>query len=97
MARRNKGEEKAIARQRIGILLHQAQARVGGPDEDLADRYADLAIRISRRYQMGTPPGICRKCRSYRRHTNTRIRVHRGRVITTCQCGHIHRRPLHGP
>lgn len=97
--RRDKGEEKRIVAQRIGILLRRARDEALGPDADLADRYAGLSIRLSRRYQHPLPRDqkaqLCRKCGAYRTPASSRVRMHRNRIITTClRCGDVHRRPL---
>ncbi len=96
--RRNKGEERQIVARRLDALLASARAEALGPDADLADRHAAIATHVSRRYQMPLRPHqktqVCRACKRYRRAATTRVRIHRGRLITTCQCGHVHRRPL---
>lgn len=97
--RRNKGEEKQIARRRVHTLLSAARDEALGPDTDLADRYARLARRVAMRYQLTLAPDqktqVCRDCGAYRVPAHTRVRVHRGRIVTTClACGSIRRRPL---
>lgn len=98
--RRDKGQEKRAAAARVRSLLARAADEARGPDADLADRYADLATSISKRYQlrMGQEARIqvCRSCGRYRRAgAGVRVRLHRGRLITTCNaCGALHRRPL---
>lgn len=100
--RRKKGAEKSIARKRIHTLLGRADAESHGPDADLADRYAHLARRVAMRYQLplgsAAKARICRACHAYQVPGRTRrVRVHAGRVVTTClRCGHVTRRPLHG-
>lgn len=97
--RRNKGEEKHLARRRIDRLLAVARREALGPDRDLADAHAGLALRIARRYQTGLRRDqraqVCRKCATYRTHETCRVRLRAGRVTTTClRCGDVHRRPL---
>ncbi len=97
--RRNKGEEKHLARKRIHRLLLAARSEAGGPDADLADRYGELALRVARRYQVPLYPDqkaqVCRKCGAYRTTGSSRVRLRAGRITTTClRCGHVHRRPL---
>lgn len=96
--RRNKGEERQIAARRIDALLDRARGETLGPDADLADRYATIASQVARKYQMPLRPHqkaqVCRSCQAYRRSETHRVRIHRGRIITTCPCGRIHRRPL---
>lgn len=97
--RRNKGEEKQTARQRIDDLLAQARREALGPDDDLADRAASVALAVARRYQAPLRPSqkvqVCRACATYRRAATSRVRVHRGRIVTTClACRTVRRRPL---
>ncbi len=98
--RRNKGEEKRIARIRVRSLLQAARTEALGPDADLADRYALLARRISTRYQQPFFPDqkvqVCKGCNAYAvPGRNRRTRIQRGRIVTTClACGRIDRRPL---
>ncbi len=100
MARRDKGAERRIARGRIQRLWQAAEGEALQGDGDLADRYAGLAHRIALRYQQ--PWGAagklrrCPGCHEFRvPGRNTRTRIQRGRVITSClACGHVRRRPL---
>lgn len=97
--RRNKGEEKVLARRRIDRLLAAARAEALGPDRDLADAHAGLALRVARRYQTGLrrdqKAQVCRKCGAYRTPDSSRVRLRAGRITTTClRCGSVHRRPL---
>lgn len=98
--RRKKGAEKGIARERIHALLDRADAEAGGPDADLADRYAQLARRVAMRYQLPLGPAakarLCRTCDSHQTPGRTRrVRIHAGRIVATClRCGAVTRRPL---
>lgn len=97
--RRNKGEEKQTARRRIDRLLTAARSEALGPDRDLADRHAGLALRVARRHQTGLRPDqkaqVCRRCGAYRTHDSSRVRLRAGKITTTClRCGAVHRRPL---
>jgi ribonuclease P protein subunit RPR2 len=96
--RRNKGEERAIVHKRIDTLFAAARKEALGPDDDLSDRYAQLSMRVARRYQAGLGPNkhaMCRSCKTYRRPATSRTRIHRARIVTTClTCGEVRRRPL---
>jgi len=84
-----KPQIKQIARERIAILFGQAK-RVYAESPELANRYVELARRISMRQR-------CRIDREFRRQfchhcyaylapgRNMRVRVHRGNVIVTCR------------
>ncbi|MCX6696562.1 MAG: ribonuclease P [Methanoregula sp.] len=84
-----KPSTKLIARERIAVLFYQAK-RVHAEMPDLANRYVDLARRISMRQRI-------RIDREYRRQfchhcyaflvpgRNMRVRVHRGNVVVTCR------------
>ncbi len=91
--RRNKSQERHIAKGRIDRLLRNAEREALGPDPDLADRHAALAKRVAMRYQIPCRP-LCRCGVFPVPGRNTRVRIHAGRVITTCTCGHIRRRPI---
>lgn len=81
------------------ILFREAsQAFPGEPA--LSDRYVALARRISMRQRVRIPRELqrrfCQKCHAYLvPGVNARVRVHRGRVVTTCLvCGYRRRYPL---
>ena len=89
-----------IARERIDILMREAdQAALAGRME-LADRYVDLARRVGMRYNVRVPTTyrrrFCRGCYRYLQPgVSSRTRLSRGRVVTTClRCGHVSRIPL---
>lgn len=89
-----------IARERIDILMTEAdQAALAGRME-LADRYVDLARRVGMRYNVRVPTTyrrrFCRGCYRYLQPgASSRTRLSRGRVVTTClRCGHVSRIPL---
>ncbi len=98
--RRDKGQERRIARERVQNLFSMAHDASQGPDADLADRYATLARRIAMRYQIPLTPSqktqMCRACGTYRvPGRNARVRLQRGRIVTTClSCDTVRRRPL---
>lgn len=103
MARRHKGEERDIAVRRIDTLLALARAQTlasRGGEAGLADRYALLASRIATKYQSGMARRqkvqVCRGCHAYLGGAGAvRVRVHAGRIVTTClKCGQVRRRPL---
>jgi len=79
---------KVIARERIAILFGQAQ-RVYAEDPLLANRYVDLARRISMRQRVRIDREFrrrfCHHCYAYLvPGRNMRVRVHRGNVVVTC-------------
>jgi RNase P subunit RPR2 len=98
--RRNKGEERAVARSRIDALLAVARAeRLAHPGSPLPHRHGTLALRIAQKYQSGLAPHqkaqLCRKCGAFRGADASRTRVRPGHVATTClKCGHISRRNI---
>lgn len=98
MARRNKGEERTIARERIARLVQLAEQATRADRRDRADRYAQLAWLIKTRYQArGTAIDgrICRKCKTFHTSATARVRVRDGRRVVTClACGAVRRRVL---
>lgn len=89
-----------IARERIVLLMEQADRAALAGKMDLADRYVDMARRVGMRYNVRFPlmyrRRFCKGCYRYLQPGSTsRIRMNRGRVVTTClRCGHVMRRPL---
>jgi ribonuclease P protein subunit RPR2 len=89
-----------IARERIDLLMKEADRAATAGRLDRADRYVDMARRVGMRYNVRVPTAyrrrFCRACYGYLMPgTTSRIRVKRGRVVTTClRCGHVNRIPL---
>lgn len=97
VARRNKGEEKAIAHDRVARLVALAgeALREGRPER--ADRYADLSWRLKETYQLRGSAIEGRACRACRRFlvpgVTARVRLTGGRRSVTCLgCGAVRRR-----
>ncbi len=92
-------EQERLARERIRILFECA-GKAFPTDPALADRYVLLARRIAMRHRIRIPRDIrrrfCRYCSSYLVFgVNARVRIHRGKVVVTCQvCGRQRRYPL---
>lgn len=90
----------SIARERMDLLMEQADQAALAGKMDMADRYVDMARRIGMRYNVRFSPGhrsrFCKACYRYLLPGSTsRTRMSRGRVVTTClRCGHVMRRPL---
>ena len=84
-----------IARERIELLMREADSAALGGRMDLADRYVELARRIGMRYNVSVPTAfrrrLCRGCYHYLLPgVTSRTRLNRGRSVTTClRCGHI--------
>jgi ribonuclease P protein subunit RPR2 len=67
--------------------------------QDLADRYVDIARRISMRHRVSIPRelkrNVCKNCSGYLAPgVNARVRIDGRNVLITCQrCGGIKRYP----
>jgi ribonuclease P protein subunit RPR2 len=101
VVRRNKGEERAIARERIAKLVTLADDAMRARRDDLAHRYAELAWALKTTYQLrqcGIEPRICRACKAFLVPGRTsRVRIAGGVRVTTClRCGAIRRKVLTG-
>jgi ribonuclease P protein subunit RPR2 len=89
-----------IARERMELLMEQADQAALAGQMDLADRYVDMARRVGMRYNVRFQPThrrrFCKSCYRYMLPGSTsRTRMSRGRVVTTClRCGRVMRRPL---
>ncbi|NIP33312.1 MAG: hypothetical protein GWN18_00145 [Thermoplasmata archaeon] len=89
-----------IAKERMDLLMEQADVAALEGKMDLADRYVDLARRVGMRYNVRFRPEhrlkFCKACYRYLLPGSTsRTRLNRGRSVTTClRCGHVTRRPL---
>ncbi len=87
--RKKPADQTRIARERIQQLFAQAD-RIFDERPDLADRYVQLARRISMKYKVRIPPELkrkfCRHCYKYLRPgANARVRNQKGRVIYYCE------------
>lgn len=99
VARRRKGQERKIARERIGVLFGLAESEAGRGNVDRANRYVELARKIGMRYNVRLASAhkrrVCGNCHAYLLPPKTaRVRVGESRVITTClACGTVMRFP----
>ena len=99
VARRNKGEEREIARDRIARLVELAHDALRAARPDRANRYAELAWRIKTTYQMrgsAIDGRVCRACHAFLLPgVSSRVRIRDGRRATTClACGVVRRKVL---
>jgi ribonuclease P protein subunit RPR2 len=89
-----------IAKERMELLMEQADKAALDGRMDQADRYVDMARRVGMRYNVRFRPEqrqrFCKACYRYLLPGSTsRTRLNRGRSVTTClRCGHVTRRPL---
>jgi ribonuclease P protein subunit RPR2 len=97
MGRRSQtSESRRLARERIEILFDRAREFFPA-DPRRADRCVDLARRIAMRQRVRIPRELrrrfCRRCSAYLVPGSTlRVRVHRGKVVTTClRCRELRR------
>jgi len=99
---KKKANRQRIAKERIDILLTEAEKQALAGDLELADRYAFMARKIGMRYQVKMPCGFklkfCKKCLSYLVPSkNARIRMTGGRLTRQClKCGSYYRIPIGG-
>ncbi len=97
MGRRSQTQEsRRLARERIEILFERAR-EFFPVDPALSDRCVDLARRIAMRQRVRIPRELrrrfCRRCSAYLVPGSTqRIRVRRGKVVSTCLKCRSHRR-----
>lgn len=99
LVRRNKGEERAIARDRVARLVELAEEALRAGRDERAHRYAELAWRVKTTYQLrGTAIDgrACRACHAFLQPGRTsRVRLTGGRRTATClRCGAMRRTPL---
>ncbi len=101
MHAKRKKQYKEIAAKRITLLLHQAEQMAKTGRFTYANRYVELARKLSMRYLVPLPSEykqqICRHCYHYLLPGRTaRTRIHRGHLILYClHCHQFMRRPLH--
>jgi ribonuclease P protein subunit RPR2 len=86
------GEAKKIARERIAILFRRAEETFR-ENPDWSDRYMLLARKIAMRQRTGIDPSLRRRlCRHCYRFlvpgVNMRVRIRKGKVVTTCLICH---------
>jgi len=97
---RDKRERRAIARERIGILMGLAERASLDGKSERADRYARLAKSIGMRYNARLSRDvrmrICKGCGAYLAPGKTaRVRTSRKMLCVTCRaCGRVWRMPL---
>lgn len=90
-----------IASERISILFELADCKAIEHKFELADRYAQLARRISTRYNIRLPREhkrkICKSCNRYLLPgVNLRVRTYRAKIIYRClNCNRIYRLPFY--
>jgi len=99
VVRRNKGEEREIAQERIFRLMDLAAAAQRKGRADRANRYAELAWRVKTRYQIarsGLESSVCRACHAFLTPgVSARVRLTGGRRSVTClACGATRRKVL---
>ncbi len=100
-----KGEIKDLAYQRILRLLSFAE-KIYRQEPELADRYGQLALELSKRARLHYPDvlkaKVCRKCGAFMVLGETqRVRIKKkGKtkliVVTCLKCGYTRRYPLKG-
>ncbi len=97
---KKKTMRQGIAKERIKILLAQAEEQALAGEMELADRYAFLARKIGMRYQAKMPLGFklkfCRNCNSFMvPGKNSRFRMTGGRLTRQClKCNSYYRLPI---
>lgn len=97
---RRKDKRRMIARERIEILLALAEEAAVAKKYDRAGRYAYLARKIGKRYNVRMPSGFkaryCKHCGTYRIPGRTsRTRIHGGWLIVHClKCGKKYSKPV---
>ncbi len=93
--------QKVIASQRITYLFRLAETCAREGKLVLANRYVELARKISMKYLVPIPTEFkrrfCTHCYQYLLPPITcRVRIHRGMIITYCLCcKQYSRMPLH--
>ena len=85
----NKKIQKEIAKVRIEKLFYMAECRALEGRQNLADRYVEIARKLSMRYLTPIPKrfkrNYCKHCYSYLLPgSNCRVRIYRGRCIVFC-------------
>jgi ribonuclease P protein subunit RPR2 len=97
---KDKQFQKSIAHKRINKLFYMAEQKALSGNLPLANRYVDIARKISMRYLLPMPSEFkrrfCKHCYSYLLpDSNCRVRIHRSKLIIYCNnCKRYTRIPL---
>ncbi len=88
--KKDKKTQKIIAKNRIDKLFLLAEKNARSEKFDLADRYVEIARKISMRYLVPIKKEykrkFCKHCYSYLMPgSNCRIRIHRNKIIIFCK------------
>ncbi len=95
--RKKPSDQIRIAEERIKKLFELCEEAVKNNRQDLADRYAEIARKISMKYKVKLPKEfnrrICKKCGSFLTPgINLRVRLNKNIITYTClNCGSIRR------
>jgi ribonuclease P protein subunit RPR2 len=98
--KRDKAQQKEIAKKRITKLFSLAEKNSLAGKLDLSDRYVEIARKISMRYLVPIPKEykrrFCKNCYSYLLpHVNSRYRIQNKKLIIYCKnCSKFTRIPL---
>ena len=96
----DKKNQKIIAKKRIDFLFNLAEKKALSEDFTLANRYIELARKISMRYLVPIKPEFkrkfCKHCYSFLLpNVNSRVRISRGKIIIFCKnCNKFTRIPI---
>jgi len=87
--KQSKQMQKTIAEKRIIKLFNMAEKKAKEDNFELANRYVEIARKLSMRHLVKIPKKykrkFCRHCYSYLLPSkNCRIRIYRGKVIIYC-------------
>jgi len=92
--------QKSIAKRRIDKLFSMAEENALNNKINLANRYVQIARKISMKYLVPIPPKykrrFCKHCYHYLLpNITSRIRIHRGKIVIFCfNCKKYERFPL---
>lgn len=101
--KKEKREQKQIAKKRINKLFLLSEKKARENRLDLADRYVEIARKISMRYLIPIPKNLkkrfCKHCYCFLvPNKNCRIRINRGKIIIYCyNCKKYTRIPFKKP
>lgn len=97
---KDKKIQNTIARKRINKLFLMAESKALSGNLSIANRYVELARKLSMRYLVPIPREFkrcfCKHCYQYLLpDLNSRFRVHRGKLVVYCHnCKKYTRIPL---